>query len=80
MALNLPYDYNFSVYRGLFIRWKIRDEFEIRFEPPVTGVSSGRATVGAHVIIDTDNTDHFRKYNVPTEIISGRNESVHHDF
>lgn len=31
------------------------DEFEVRFDPPVTGVSSGTPTVGCHLIIDCDN-------------------------
>jgi len=30
------------------------DEFELRFDPPITGVSSGYATVGCHIIVDTD--------------------------
>lgn len=47
------------------------DEFEVRFEPPVTGVSSGRATVGAHIIIDTEDDGSFSKYRVSENGISG---------
>jgi hypothetical protein len=58
----------------LYWRQKARDscdEFEVRFEPPVTGVSSGRATVGAHIIINTEDDDSFRKYRVSENAISG---------
>ena len=58
----------------LYWRQKARDscdEFEVRFEHPITGVSSGRATVGAHVIIDTDDDESFRKYRVSEHGISG---------
>jgi len=47
------------------------NEIEVRFEAPITGVSSGRATVGAHVIIDTEDDDSFRKYKVSEEGMTG---------
>ena len=37
------------------------DEFEVRFDPPVTGVSSGMPTVGCHLIIDCDNDQQVRE-------------------
>jgi hypothetical protein len=46
-----------------------RDEFEIRFFPPVTGVSSGRGTVGAAIIIDTDNDKSFTTYKYSDTVI-----------
>ena len=47
----------------------IRDEFEIRFLPPVTGVSSGRGTVGAAIIIDIDDDESFVKYKCSNIVI-----------
>jgi len=46
-----------SMKTSLFWRQKRSswDEFEVRFTPPVAGVSSGYGTVGCHVIIDTDD-------------------------
>ena len=38
------------------------DEVEVRFEPPVTGVSSGSGTVGAAVIVEVGNAAHERLY------------------
>lgn len=39
---------------------EVVDEYEVRFEPPVTGVSSGMATVGCHVVVDVDSEDQMR--------------------
>lgn len=46
-----------SLKTSLFWRQKRSswDEFELRFAPPIAGVSSGYGTVGCHVIIDTDD-------------------------
>lgn len=38
------------------------DEFEVRFEPPVTGVSSGSGTVGACVVVEVGSGEHERLY------------------
>ena len=58
---------------NLYFRQKsldIRDEFEVRFYPPVTGVSSGRGTVGAAIIIDTDDDESFQKFKCSDSTIN----------
>jgi hypothetical protein len=52
------------------------NEFEVRFEPPVTGVSSGWATVGAHVIVDTDDENSFVKYKISNTGVIGKISSI----
>lgn len=68
---NIPYmstywfktklNHNKISYISTFLYWRQKrssfDEFEIRFAPPIAGVSSGYGTVGCHIIIDTDDNN-----------------------